>query len=124
MEHHGHHHHPHWGHHHAWPHHRHHGMGGRMFFFPFFAFVPLIIGFMLLMFLFKTGLIVPLLLIGAFLYIMRPRMGGSQWGGPRRDWFDMSGKMKNEWMQWRDGSDVDSIITPEKPKRSDTSEFV
>jgi len=36
----------------------------------------------------------------------------------------MREKMKNEWQQWQDGADPNTVITPDKPKRSDTTEFV
>ena len=115
MAHYGHHHHQ-WGHHH-----RHHGRGPGVFILPF---LPLVIGMFLLLFLFKTGLWIPLVLIGAFMFFMRPRGGMSRWCGmSREDWGGMRDKMKNEWQGWQERDDT--IITSEKPKRSgEASEFV
>ena len=116
MGHHGHH----WEHHHHGGHH-HHGMGRGMFFFPF---VPMLFGLFVLFLIFKTGLWLPLLLIGAFMFFVRPRMMGrggmGQWNGMNRgDWHAMREKMKREWTQ---GEVTES---PDKPKRgNDGIEYV
>jgi len=92
-----------------------------MFFFPF---VPMLFGLFVLFLIFKTGLWLPLLLIGAFMFFVRPRMMGrggmGQWNGMNRgDWHAMREKMKREWTQ---GEVTES---PDKPKRgNDGIEYV
>lgn len=122
MNHHG--HHSHWGQQsHAWRQ-RHHGWGrGGMRVFPFFGLLPLFFGLAVLFFIFKTGLWIPLLLIGAFVFFAASRKMSGWCDTNRGEWDGMREKMKNEWRQWQDGRDGD-IITPEKPKRTGDSEFV
>jgi hypothetical protein len=73
-------------HKHGWGH---HGWGHRGWGFAPFAFFPFIIGFFALMFLFKTGLWFPLLILGGIFWaVMAFRHGGwGNWqhhGGERR----------------------------------------
>lgn len=93
-----------------------------MFFPFFFPILPLLVGLFVLLFIFKSGLWIPLLVIGALLFFMRPRGGMSRWGSMScENWGD---KMKNDWRQWQERDDT--VITPEKPKRSEagSTEFV
>ena len=94
-------------------------------FFPFLPILPLLFGLFVLLFIFKSGLWIPLLVIGAVLFFMRPRMGAARWNNlSREDWGGMREKMKNEWQQWQERDDT--VIAPDKPKRSEggSSEFV
>lgn len=116
--------------HHSWGHHHHmhmpphfHGMG-RPFGFMLLPIFALFFGLFMLMLLFKTGLWIPLLLIGAFFFFFRPMSRGGktpeEWSTFRQN---MREKMKNEWRGWNNCETPDTVVV-EKPKRSDTTEFV
>ena len=105
------------------------GMGwGRPFGFMLMPFFALFVGFFMLMLLFKTGLWIPLLLIGAFFFFFRPwSMGRRGWGGKSpEEWNtfrqNMREKMKHEWSGWN--SETANTVTADKPKRDDTTEYV
>lgn len=87
-----------------------------MFFFPP---LMLLFGLFVLFFIFKTGLWIPLLLIGALCFVGCKRSMSRWTSVNHHEWRE---KMKREWRQWQDERD-DTIITPEKPKR-DTTEYV
>ena len=93
------------------------GHGG-VFFLPF---IPLIIGLMLVVFIFKSGLWIPLLLIGALLWYSSQR-NREQWREKAKrnfDWWQRSG---SEWSDYREYNEYDDL--PHKPKRGGDSEFV
>jgi hypothetical protein len=78
------------------------------------------LGFFLVSFLFKTGLWVPLLLIGAFFWFMRGGRHGWgrnwRWGDRNWEWRGWDEKAKRDWT-YADAPEAD------KPKR-DHSEYV
>ncbi|MDZ4767464.1 MAG: hypothetical protein SGI73_23245 [Chloroflexota bacterium] len=109
-----------WGHHHGGHHHHHHGWGHRgAHFSPF----PLIFGLFALFFIFKFGLWMPLLIIGAlFWFGARSRWSGRGWDDAKmREWGD---KAKREFESWGNDKPKNDrpytyVQTDDKPKRGD-----
>jgi hypothetical protein len=94
------------------------GWGRGAHFSPF----PLIIGLFALFFIFKFGLWLPILLIGALIFFSARARGGWQWDEAKmREW---GGKAKREFESWNDEKPKRDrpytyVQTDDKPKRGD-----